>query len=170
MMNRVVVMGGSFNPPTRAHLYTMVAAIEAVDACQGIFVPQANEYVAKKMKRQKCPQDTLSESIRLAMLESFCENDSRISVSRLQMMKEERGYDYEMLASAVAQCLSGNGFDVRVYHSSSFYMSWKAGSPKRKNWPLQKMADDLCYGCQMYDGEDYVDEIWVRKYCEGHAK
>lgn len=97
MMNRVVVMGGSFNPPTRAHLQLMEAALEAVDACHGIFVPQAQEYVAKKMKKQKCPQDTLSESVRLAMLESFCKYDSRISVSRIQMLKQERGYDYEML-------------------------------------------------------------------------
>lgn len=42
MMNNIVVMGGSFNPPTRAHLQLMKAAIEAVDACQGIFVPTAN--------------------------------------------------------------------------------------------------------------------------------
>ena len=34
---------------------------------------------------------------------------------------------------------------------------------------LNEMAEDLCYGCVMYDGEDYVDEAWVRKYCEGHA-
>lgn len=97
MMNRVVVMGGSFNPPTRAHLQLMEAALDTVDACQGIFVPTAHDYVAKKMKRQKCPQDTLSESIRLAMLESFCRYDSRISVSCIQMLKTERGYDYEML-------------------------------------------------------------------------
>lgn len=32
MTNRVVVMGGSFNPPTRAHLQLMEAALEAVDA------------------------------------------------------------------------------------------------------------------------------------------
>ena len=97
MMNRVVVMGGSFNPPTRAHLQLMEAALEAVDACQGIFVPTAHDYVAKKMKRQKCPQDTLSESLRLAMLESFCKYDSRFSISRIQMLRTERGYDYEML-------------------------------------------------------------------------
>ena len=34
---------------------------------------------------------------------------------------------------------------------------------------LTEMADDLCYGCVMVEGEDYVDEDWVRKYCEGHA-
>ena len=34
---------------------------------------------------------------------------------------------------------------------------------------LLEMAEDLCYGCVMYEGENYVDEAWVRKYCEGHA-
>ena len=102
-MNNIVVMGGSFNPPTRAHLQLMEAAIEAVDACRGVFVPTAHEYVAKKMKRQKCPQDTLSESIRLAMLESFCRTDGRISVSRIQMLKAGRGYDYEMLEEIQAK-------------------------------------------------------------------
>ena len=96
-MNRIVVMGGSFNPPTCAHLQLMEAAFDAVDARQGIFVPTAHEYVAKKMKRQKCQQDILSESIRVAMLQSFCKTDRRISVSRIQMMKTGRGYDYEML-------------------------------------------------------------------------
>lgn len=69
MMNGIVVMGGSFNPPTRAHVQLMEAAMEAVGTCRGIFVPTAHEYVAEKMKRQKCPQDTLNESIRLAMEE-----------------------------------------------------------------------------------------------------
>jgi len=30
MVNSVVVMGGSFNPPTRAHFQLMEAAMEAV--------------------------------------------------------------------------------------------------------------------------------------------
>ena len=149
MMNRVVVMGGSFNPPTRAHLYTMVAAIEAIDACQGIFVPQANEYVAKKMKRQKCLKDTLSESIRLAMLESFCKKDSRISVSRLQMMKEERGYDYEMLEEIQKEFP-----DTEIY----FY----AGSDKLYVLPRWHRIDELLEKYHILvakRGEDDLEKI-----------
>lgn len=97
MMNRIVVMGGSFNPPTRAHLQLMKKAMDTVDACQGIFVPQNQAYVSKKMKKARCPQDTLSEAIRMAMLESFCKYDSRIRVSSLQMVKAELGYDCEVL-------------------------------------------------------------------------
>ena len=51
-MNRIVVMGGSFNPPTRAHLQLMTAAMDAVCADRGIFVLTAHEYVEKKMKRR----------------------------------------------------------------------------------------------------------------------
>ena len=65
MMEKVVVMGGSFNPPTLAHLRLMVSAMDAVSASRGIFVPTAHAYVLKKMKRMNCPQDTLSEAIRL---------------------------------------------------------------------------------------------------------
>lgn len=96
-MDRVVVMGGSFNPPTIAHLQLMQTALKAIDARQGIFVPTAHNYVARKMKSQKCPQDTLSESMRLEMLECFCRTDIRLSVSRIQMLKKECGHDYEML-------------------------------------------------------------------------
>lgn len=35
---------------------------------------------------------------------------------------------------------------------------------------LLEMAEDLCYGCVMHEGEDYVDEDWVKKYCEGRAR
>ena len=90
-------MGGSFNPPTRAHVQLMEAAIYAVNASQGIFVPTTHDYVAKKMKRQKRPLDILSEPIRVAMLQSFCKTDRRIFVSRIQMLKTGKGYDYEML-------------------------------------------------------------------------
>ena len=97
MTNRIVVMGGSFNLPTVAHLKLMLAAINAVDACQGVFVPTAHESVAKKMKKLHCPQDTLSDSIRVAMLESLCKADARLCVNQLQLMKTGQSYDYEML-------------------------------------------------------------------------
>lgn len=35
---------------------------------------------------------------------------------------------------------------------------------------LLTMAEDLCYGCWMVQGDDFVDEAWVRRYCEGRAQ
>lgn len=96
-MNRIIVMGGSFTPPTRAHIELMRAAVDAVGGAKGVFVPTAYEYVAKKMKQMGCPGDTLSPSIRIEALESICKEDARLSVSRIQMECEGRGYDYEMM-------------------------------------------------------------------------
>ena len=149
MMNTVVVMGGSFNPPTRAHFQLMEAAIEAVDACHGIFVPTAHDYVAKKMKRQKCPQDTLSESIRLAMLESFCKTDGRFSVSRVQMLKTERGYDYEMLEEIQAELP-----DTKIY--------FVTGSDKLYILPRWHRIDELLGRFRILvakRGEDDLEKI-----------
>lgn len=95
MNNKIVVMGGSFNPPTLAHLRLMQEAVKSLNAFKGIFVPTSHEYVFKKMKKLRCPQDTLSESIRLEMLESFCKKDSRFEVSKIQMLKTGRGYDFD---------------------------------------------------------------------------
>lgn len=100
---RIVVMGGSFNPPTVAHLRLMETAMEAADASGGVFVPTAHEYVARKMKRQRIPQDTLSEDTRLAMLATFCEGDARLSASRIQMNRKGRAYDFEMLEDVQAE-------------------------------------------------------------------
>ena len=97
MSNKIAVMGGSFNPPTIAHLKLLQAAVDVTDARLGIFVPTSYEYVARKLKRQRCPQDTLSDVIRLEMLKSLCEKDGRLTVSQIQMNRIERGYDYEML-------------------------------------------------------------------------
>ena len=158
-MDKVVVMGGSFNPPTRAHLQLMVAAVEAVDACQGIFVPTAHDYVAKKMKRQRCPQDTLSESIRLAMLESFGKTDSRISVSRIQMLKTERGYDYEMLEE-----IQTDFPDAEIY--------FVTGSDKLYILPRWHRIDEFLSKFRILvarRGEDDLDKIKeIRPYLAEH--
>ena len=37
--SKIVVLGGSFNPPTTAHLALMKAAVDAAGAQLGLFVP-----------------------------------------------------------------------------------------------------------------------------------
>ena len=81
-------MGGSFNPPTRAHFKLMQSAVEQLSAgapgeyVQGVFVPSSDAYVSRKMRRQPVEADrtVLSEKLRLEMLQSFHEKDSRLSV------------------------------------------------------------------------------------------
>ena len=93
----VVVMGGSFNPPTIAHLRLMLAAVEAVGAQKGIFVPSNDAYVRKKMKRQHLERETIPEQLRLEMLEVMCGEDSRLTAEPCEYERDERAKTYETM-------------------------------------------------------------------------
>ena len=74
----IVVMGGSFNPPTLAHYRLMKEAIDALDADIGFFVPVSDAYLKRKM-RHSHPPIVLSPDLRVKMLQSMC-TDSRMRV------------------------------------------------------------------------------------------
>ncbi len=75
---KIVVMGGSFNPPTLAHYRLMKEAIDALDADIGFFVPVSDAYLKRKM-RHSHPPVVLSEEMRVRMLQSMC-TDGRMRV------------------------------------------------------------------------------------------
>lgn len=52
---RIVVKGGSFNPPTVAHQVLMEAAMAAVNASLGYFVPVSDAYLRHKMRYTQQP-------------------------------------------------------------------------------------------------------------------
>lgn len=93
----IVVMGGSFNPPTLAHLRLMRAAVDAVGAEKGIFVPSNDAYVRNKMRRQRLEQETLSEETRLSMLEAMCGEDSRLTADPCEYGREEKAKTFETM-------------------------------------------------------------------------
>ena len=71
---RIVVMGGSFNPPTLAHYKLMKTALEAIDADLGFFVPVSDAYLKRKMARSGFFM-VLSPEVRIKMLETMCTDD-----------------------------------------------------------------------------------------------
>ena len=152
-------MGGSFNPPTLAHFKVMEAALNAVDAYMGIFVPTNHAYVVKKMKRAKCPQDVLSESMRVAMLESFCKGDIRMKVSTAQMVKEVPSFDCDMLEE-----IQRDLPDSEVYFIT--------GSDKLYVLPKWYRVDDLLSQFRILvakRGEDDLEKIkTIRPYLAEH--
>ena len=76
----IVVMGGSFNPPTVAHYLLMKNAIDKLDAELGYFVPVSDAYLRRKMRHMH-PPIVLTEEMRMKMLEAMCRDDSRMRVS-----------------------------------------------------------------------------------------
>ena len=71
---KIVIMGGSFNPPTLAHYRLMKHAIETLDAAHGYFVPVSDAYLRRKM-RHAHPPVVLSPELRIKMLQAMCSED-----------------------------------------------------------------------------------------------
>lgn len=83
-------MGGSFNPPTIAHLALMKAAIDGIGANQGIFVPSNHAYVKRKMSKTDSPEAVFSEEDRLQMLCAMCGDDEQLSADPLEYTYKKR--------------------------------------------------------------------------------
>ena len=99
MAERIIVMGGSFNPPTIAHRRLLLGAVMAVGADKGIFVPSSHAYVSIKMRRTKIPKEVLREEVRLRMLEAMCEGEPRLVVDGCEFHRTEKAYTYESMES-----------------------------------------------------------------------
>lgn len=80
----IIVMGGSFNPPTQAHYLLMEEAVDALDADMGHFVPVSDAYLRRKM-RNCHPPVVLSPELRVRMLQVMCEDDSRLKVCKKEI-------------------------------------------------------------------------------------
>lgn len=83
-MKNIVIMSGSFNPPTIAHYKTMLAAVEELGAEKGFFVPTPAKGLRYKMRKAGFPEEVLSEEIRTAMLKAMCEEDPRLEVNDVE--------------------------------------------------------------------------------------
>ncbi|MBR6790028.1 MAG: nicotinate (nicotinamide) nucleotide adenylyltransferase [Oscillospiraceae bacterium] len=99
MHETIIVMGGSFNPPTIAHQALLLTAVEAMGANRGIFVPSSHTYVSIKMRRAKHPKEVLPEQIRLEMLEAMAADDPRLEVDDCEFHRTEKAYTYETMES-----------------------------------------------------------------------
>ncbi len=76
----IVVMGGSFNPPTAAHLAVMKTALDAVNARTGFFIPVGFPYLKRKMMKAGQSHLSLSSELRVRMLEAMTASDERMRI------------------------------------------------------------------------------------------
>lgn len=81
----IVIMGGSFNPPTIAHLRIMQTALDTLRAEAGYFVPVSFPYLKRKMIRAGTGHLCLPDTLRLAMLRAMCAEDGRLHVDECEL-------------------------------------------------------------------------------------
>lgn len=91
----IVVLGGSFNPPTKAHQKIMERAMIAAHAETGIFVPSSDAYVTRKMSKVRTDNQVYPENERAAMLILYTGENTTISMT--EYGDDGRGHTYDTL-------------------------------------------------------------------------
>lgn len=76
----ILVMGGSFNPPTIAHLRLIQAAMDALNAERGYLAPVSHAYLKRKMVRAGSGHLCIPTGTRLEMLRAMIREDPRLRV------------------------------------------------------------------------------------------
>ena len=87
--NVIAVFGGSFNPPTIAHVDLAKQVLDKIENVEKIvFVPVSTKY----NKRGLASDDT-----RYKMLKDICENEENLEVSNIELKSERQLYTIETL-------------------------------------------------------------------------
>ena len=141
----IVVMGGSFNPPTLAHQTLLLAALDALDADYGIFVPSSHAYGANKMRKLRRPEEVYPEQLRLEMLQAMASEDARLRVDDLEFHRTQKAYTYETLEE----------LQTRYPHAKLYFL---AGGDKIEiiaRWHrIREFLDRFCILVVRRDSED----------------
>lgn len=80
MIRNAVVMGGSFNPPTIAHMKLIQAAMDALNAEVGYLAPVSHAYLKRKMVRAGCGHLCIPTETRLEMVRAMIAEDPRLQI------------------------------------------------------------------------------------------
>lgn len=90
METKTVVFLGGFSPATKAHLTIMHAAMEAVGASKGVFLPEPLAAVRKMAKAEE-RNDIMNDKLRVDLLSALIADDPRLSVDRTALAGTEKG-------------------------------------------------------------------------------
>lgn len=101
----VLVLGGSFNPVTIAHVALMAHALDKTGAGTGVFVPSSENYVGRKVKKTRAPY-LLSEGVRADMLRQAIKADDRMDINLCEYGDDGRGHSYRTMR-AIQTCYPG---------------------------------------------------------------
>lgn len=127
---KIVVLGGSFNPPTLGHFELLKSAKEAVGADMALFVPSPYSYVVRKLARARQKNEALSDEVRTAMLRAMCEGEGGFGVEEYELTVKGRAYSFETVEHIAEK-----------YGTSEVYFI--AGSDKLSVFPKWHRAEEF---------------------------
>lgn len=123
-MERIGILGGSFNPPHIGHIRAAVSTAQALGLDRVLLIP------AKEVPhKEKAPTDPTPEQ-RLAMLHIAVKKYPELEVSDLELLREGKSYTWETI-----QALRG------IYPAAEFTLL--LGSDMFRSFPEWKNAEDI---------------------------
>ena len=145
-MEKIVVLGGSFNPPTIGHYLLMKSAVKSVGADKGVFLPASQQYVRQKMLSKSAENEVMPDELRVKMLEVMCHKTPRFEIEKFE--------------------LDSTGF-VSTFESLTYIQSknpestiyFIAGSDKLKIIPKWRNVDDFLSRFRILVAERNSDDI-----------
>lgn len=149
---KIIVMGGSFNPPTAAHRKLLLAAVDFLHADEGVFVPSSGRYVERKMEKQRHPKEVLSEALRSQMLRLMCAEDERLTVDECEFQDDGRGNTFHTMQKIQEKnpdatlyfLIGGDKLKVitRWHKRNAFFEQFKIAVVKRDGADLNQQIMD----------------------------
>jgi len=85
-MNKIVVLGGTFNPITKAHAHILKSAAKKVKATKMILVPTADSFITSWKNYSK--ESILAPDIRLECMDAFVKRNKNVTLSLLEYSGE----------------------------------------------------------------------------------
>lgn len=132
-MKKIVVLGGSFNPPTKAHKIIMETAKEYINADKGIYLPSDISYL-ERSRKDKRPEEVLSNKQRTYLLKKMFEDLDDYIV-------EEIEYHADPKLRARGMTLISLRKLRELYPDSEIY--WITGSDKLEIMSRWRTSNDL---------------------------
>lgn len=132
-MNKIVVLGGSFNPPTKAHKIIMETAKEFIKADKGIYLPSDISYL-ERSRKDKRPEEVLTNEQRTYLLKKMFEDLNNYTV-------EEIEYHADPKLRARGMTLISLRKLRELYPDSEIY--WITGSDKLEIMSRWRTSNDL---------------------------
>lgn len=132
-MKKIVVLGGSFNPPTKAHKIIMETSREFINADKGIYLPSDISYL-ERSKKDKKPEEILTNEQRTYLLKKMYGNSKNYTVEEIEYFADAKLRARGMTLISLRKLRE-------LYPDTDIY--WITGSDKLEIMSRWKTAKDL---------------------------
>lgn len=148
---KLVVLGGSFNPPTLAHKTLLETVMNRINADNGIYVPSSEFYVNRKCERNHTPFK-FTQNERLNMLKSLCIQDVT-SVSTCEYDDTTKGRTHTTLLQLQKEYPKHSIYFIMGSDKLTIFPKWKLSNmldqfriiiiPREDDNPAQLIASNI---------------------------